>query len=134
MRNLSDDASIQEIACPVEKLDDFVARERLQVDFIKCDVEGAELMVLRGASATLDQAQPVVFLEMLRKWAAKFNYHPNDIIDYLQGKGYQCHAVLGDRLVTVPEVTEDTVATNYVFLHGRKHRALAERLVDQKPR
>jgi hypothetical protein len=58
----------------------FVAKNNAKVDFIKCDVEGAELFVYQGAKATLMQQKPIVFTEMLRKWAAKFDYHPNDII------------------------------------------------------
>lgn len=48
----------------VVPLDLVAADQRLtNVDFIKIDVEGYELEVLRGAKATLNRFKPVVFLE-----------------------------------------------------------------------
>src|SRR5262245_22539404 len=43
--------------CEVRRLDDLVSRGELPVpDFVKCDVEGAELAVFHGAGALLDRA------------------------------------------------------------------------------
>jgi Methyltransferase FkbM domain len=36
-----------------------------RVDVIKNDVEGAEMLVLRGAGRTLDQFHPVVIVELM---------------------------------------------------------------------
>lgn len=129
MRNVSGGDSVQEIVCPVDTIDGFVKREKLAVDFIKCDVEGAEFLVVKGAAELLETSKPVLFLEMLRKWAAKFNYHPNDIISFLRSKGYACYAIAGAGLVAVPVVNEETVHTNYVFLHEEKHKNLVQQLV-----
>src|SRR3546814_4841495 len=59
-------------------LDQWCANQRLQPDFIKCDVEGAELLVFRGGKNTLAQARPVVITESLRKWAKPFGYHRSE--------------------------------------------------------
>ena len=75
--NLSERTDAELITCHVERLDDFVKTSNLHVDFIKCDVEGAELFVFQGAEKTLQQDKPIVFTEMLRKWAAKFGYQPS---------------------------------------------------------
>lgn len=46
-----------------EQLDDVVEQRRIAApDFIKIDVEGAEVAVLRGASKLLNDARPVVLL------------------------------------------------------------------------
>ena len=70
-QNLSERNDAQEVVCQVKRLDDFVSMGNFQIDLIKCDVEGAELMVLQGGTETLRTQKPIVFVEMLRKWAAK---------------------------------------------------------------
>lgn len=62
---------------------------------------------------------------MLRKWSAKFNYHPNDIIQLLAGIGYRCFTAQNDKLVPFSRMDENTTETNFFFL-PHKHE-LAER-------
>lgn len=114
--NLTGAGNVDQIKCRVITLDQFVATEKLEVNFIKCDVEGAELMVFQGALATLGRCKPAVFTEMLRKWSAKFGYHPNEIIKLFSDLGYRCFTVKGDRLVECPAMDEQTRETNFFFL------------------
>lgn len=113
-------------------LDQWVDNQRIVPDFIKCDVEGAELLVFRGGRATLAKHQPIVFAELLRKWSKPFGYHPNDMIAFFAELGYQSFAVgtAGARRIT--EVTDATQETNYAFLHVEMHAEVISRLVDQK--
>ena len=57
-----DDAQPVEITVDLKPLDDVIGNEN-QVDFIKIDVEGAELEVLRGAIKTLKRCRPTVVFE-----------------------------------------------------------------------
>jgi FkbM family methyltransferase len=93
MVNVADKQNIQVFKCRVETLDSYVSRTQVKVDFIKCDVEGAELFVFKGGVNTLKKHQPVVFTEMLRKWSAKFNYHPNDIIAFFKEMNYSAYVI-----------------------------------------
>ncbi|MBN2452691.1 MAG: FkbM family methyltransferase [Candidatus Omnitrophica bacterium] len=127
-RNLYGDRKKRKIRCRVRRLDDFILRLTPRIDFIKCDVEGAELFVVRGAIETLKKARPVLFLEMLRKWSAKFGYHPNDIMGLLGGVGYGCYYAKSDRLEEIAKVDERTKATNFYFLDGKKHSKLIREL------
>lgn len=111
--NISGRKDAELVTCHVERLDDFARKNNLQIDFIKCDVEGAELFVFQGAMETLQRDRPIVFAEMLRKWSAKFNYHPNDIVNLFSSLGYQCFYVAGDLLRELKEMTEETVETNF---------------------
>ena len=114
-------ATTEILTCPVEPLDDFVDRTGILPGFIKCDVEGGEFNVFRGAEKTLDRAKPMVFTEMLRKWAARFGYHPNEIIAFFKNLGYQCFVLQDAMLHPFAEMTEETVETNFFFLHTQRH-------------
>jgi FkbM family methyltransferase len=121
--NLTGGASVAEVRCRVERLDDFVAREKVAPDFVKCDVEGAELLVFKGGLETLARHRPAILTEMLRKWSAPFGYHPNEIIELLAGIGYRCFTLREARLVAFERMDESTVETNFFFLHRERHRA-----------
>ncbi|MBV5329624.1 MAG: FkbM family methyltransferase, partial [Chlorobium sp.] len=92
------------------------------------DVEGAELFAFQGAMKTLQRDKPIVFTEMLRKWAEKFNYHPNDIITLFSSLEYRCFYADGSNLKELAEMTDDTVETNFFFLHSGKHQQLIDEL------
>jgi len=125
-RNLADDPLAGAVSCEVKRLDDFVAEAGVFPDLLKVDVEGAELFVFQGGQATLAKHHPVVFTEMLRKWAAKFEYHPDAILDLFSGQGYGCYFAEGGGLVELHRMTDDVAATNFFFLHREVHgRALA---------
>lgn len=131
LANLSDVENTQKIICNVKKLDDFVFKNGYSVDFIKCDVEGAELLVFKGGIETIKRDKPIIFTEMLRKWSAKFNYHPNEIIKLLADEGYRAFVVLENHLSEFFSMDDDTLETNFFFLHSDKHKDKIEKLVDK---
>ena len=65
---------------------------------------------------------------MLRKWSAKFGYHPNDIIEFFNKLGYQCFAIQNGNLINFDKVDEETIETNYFFLHKEKHQKIITEL------
>jgi FkbM family methyltransferase len=74
----------------VETLDNYMENKNIkQVDFMKMDVEGAELMVLRGAERFLKQFKPqkIVF-EFVEVNAAGFGYRCEEILDFLRNSNY----------------------------------------------
>ncbi len=121
IEKLADLETVTVIPCQVQKLDDFVELEGISVDFVKCDVEGAELLVFQGGISTIKMHKPIIFTEMLRKWAQKFGYHPNNIIEMLSEVGYRCFSSDNARLVEIFKIDESTIATNFYFLHKDKH-------------
>jgi FkbM family methyltransferase len=131
--NLSGRDDSQKMILQVNRLDDFIVERGGIVDFIKCDVEGAELFVFQGGLKTIMENKPIIFTEMLRKWSAKFNYHPNEIINLLAGAGYRCFVARGMKLVEVSEIDEDTAETNFFFLHSVKHSDKIDLLIDGQP-
>jgi FkbM family methyltransferase len=126
--NLTGRTDVQTVQCQVRTLDDYTAQTGIRVDFIKCDVEGAELLVFQGGAQTLARDKPVVFSEILRKWSAKFNYHPNDIFGLFAHLGYQAFTAHDQRLHRFYSMDEATLETNFFFLHADKHADSIRRL------
>jgi FkbM family methyltransferase len=130
-KNIKENAAVKKIKCQTLTLDDFVKKQRIKaLDLIKCDVEGSELYVFQGATESLKKFTPVIFTEMLRKWAAKFNYHPNEIISLLKDIGYECYCIRNNKLKRIPVITEDTRETNFIFLHSIKHKQKIRKFVN----
>lgn len=125
MVNLRGTDQTRLVSSEVKRLDDvFPTLGVDRLDFIKCDVEGAEKPVFDGGIETIREHKPIIFTEMLRKWADKFDYHPNDIIGMFAAEQYQCFTIHDGRLKSFGLVTEETVETNYLFLDPDKHAAL----------
>ncbi|HTQ35607.1 MAG TPA: FkbM family methyltransferase [Steroidobacteraceae bacterium] len=120
-------APVREIACPTTTLDSFCADRNVVPSLVKIDVEGAELMVAQGAETTLAHA-PVLMMELLRKWSREFGYHPDDVLALLAKHGYEAWAFAANgkaaKLEPCPAITEETVQTNFVFLHPQEHAAI----------
>mgnify|MGYP005758095547 FL=1 len=127
--NIQDKDDIDKIEVDMMTMDDWAKKNQIsRVDFIKCDVEGAELFVYKGGMEIIENSKPLIFSEMLRKWSAKFGYHPNDIIDLLASVGYECFVIKGDNLKKFDRVNEETIETNYFFLHPQKHAGIMSEL------
>jgi len=75
----TEDIDIATVSVPMIKLDDM---EFESVDFMKIDVEQAEMNVIKGAFNTIMKHQPVIEFENKRRE----NHH---VIEFLQGHGYQ---------------------------------------------
>lgn len=69
-------------------------KELKDVTFIKCDVEGYELYVFRGARGLLLHARPIVILEV-GGWT-KQGYSEMELFCYFQEICYVSHALLAD--------------------------------------
>lgn len=109
------------IICKFDTLDNYCKKNKVTPDFIKCDVEGAEFLVLKGGKDTLANSKPAIMIELLRKWTKCFNYHPNDVINYMNELGYNCFTATNSGLKRFEKVDENTLETNYFFLHRIKH-------------
>jgi FkbM family methyltransferase len=100
------------IEVPVTTLDRHADNEKLErIAFLKIDVEGFELGVLRGARGLL-QARRVerILLEIGDMTCATAGVAPLEILAELEGAGYQLHAIsptgeVLDRVRTFPSTT-----------------------------
>jgi FkbM family methyltransferase len=122
-KDITESPTVERIQLESMTFDEYVEKNKLaKIDFVKCDVEGAELFVFQGAMNTLKKYTPVVFTELLRKWAAKFGYHPNDIMDLFHSIGYGAYYTREGYLHPIDKIDENTVNTNFFFLHKQNHK------------
>ncbi len=71
--------------CEVVRLDDVITSN---IAFLKIDVEGAELLVLRGAQRILRESRPVILFEAANQ-THRFGYEQQTVFDFLSGFGYR---------------------------------------------
>jgi len=73
----------------VTSIDAYVSEARLHnVNFIKVDVEGAEMEVLEGGRDFLTRSKPVLHLEINPNWLRDYGTTPDDVIKFLESLGY----------------------------------------------
>ncbi len=85
------------IELPIVKLDDYVNHTKLQaVDFVKLDIEGGELPLLKGATHVLSTLRPVIMCEFAGWSTERWGYSVSDIYAYLEGYGYQWFRIARD--------------------------------------
>jgi FkbM family methyltransferase len=74
----------------IAPLDEVVAERALPLpQWVKIDVEGAELEVLDGGARVLRQARPKLFLELHGEGPQHKANHARQLLDWLQNLGYQ---------------------------------------------
>jgi len=79
------------VAVRVTTLDEFIVEHDIPgVDVMKVDVEGAELLVFRGARGLLAREDaPLILYEGYSWCTAGFHYHPVEIMWLLEAMGYE---------------------------------------------
>lgn len=103
-----------------------------RLDFMKIDVEGAELDVLKGSTQAIARFEPLIYAEVFAAWTRSFGYGPKDLFDFLGAAGYtearviQEHGVIPLRLDGDDEFPDFSVSSNTLFF-GERHRARVRR-------
>jgi len=102
----------------VATLDDCLSREGIErVDFVKMDVEGAEIEVLNGATRLLDRhPRPALMCEVQDIRTTPWGYPAKAIVDFLRQRGFQWFSLSDDdELIPVASV-ETEFDGNYIAI------------------
>lgn len=95
--------------CLSIRLDDFFGAD-IMPDFIKVDIEGAELAALRGASALIERARPVLHIEIGPPSLDAFGVRPGEIFEFLNEARYNLIDILGNPLHDIDAYSESVDA------------------------
>jgi FkbM family methyltransferase len=80
---VQDFTEVIEYRCHMASLDEVTFIQRVP-NLVKVDVEGAEILVLRGAAGWCTARRPPIWvLEVNHKTAGHFGYRPLDLVDWL---------------------------------------------------
>ncbi len=82
-RECTQQERVEELQVQTVLLDDMIPEE-VKIDFIKVDVEGAELQVFRGGARMIGRCRPVVVFEHGLGGADQFGTKPEEVFDLLQ--------------------------------------------------
>ena len=106
----------------VERLDDVLWRLQVDaVDFIKLDVEGAELSVLRGARELLrGTSRPVILAEVQEIRTQPWGYRAKEIIEFLARENYCWFAAKADGSLQPAATDLDLYDANLVALPAER--------------
>lgn len=93
------------------------------VSLLKLDIEGAELLALRGAAGTIERERPAIVCEVDADFLAGFDQRPGDVVEYLAQWGYEpnrydASAGLLERIADPARIGH----ANVVFLTGEGNR------------
>lgn len=124
--NLHPDEEAHEFRVEIRALSDIPITPR--PGLIKIDVEGSEWEVIRALEPIIDETNPSIIVELLRKWMAPFGSHPQDVVSFLLAKGYRCFGIGESCLRRLEEIDDDTVETNFLFVHPIRESKVGEEL------
>jgi len=86
---------IEEIKVELKKLDDVISPDT-KIDFVKIDVEGAELGVLQGGKELLKNNKPLVIFECGKGGSDYYGTQPKEVYEFLtQEVGLQVASLKG---------------------------------------
>ncbi len=114
-------------ACEVFPLDDF-CKDFIKLDFIKMDIEGAELSALKGAQKTIERLRPQFLIEINRKACERFGYSPDAIFEFFKVRNYQFYQVgdVAERSRWIDSFSHIEQANVFVVNEKRQHKILKD--------
>jgi FkbM family methyltransferase len=111
----------QEIVVETACLDDRLPNDLL-IDFIKIDVEGAELLVLKGGEKSILRSKPVIVFEHGKGAADVYGYGPEDCFSYISDRLKLNISTMKKWLENKPQLTKEafvrqfSTGENYYFI------------------
>ena len=90
-------------------LDDIVRDAGVsRVDAVKIDVEGAEMMVLKGAHETLDRYHPALLVELVDRQLQAMGSSANEVVQFLHAHGYTARRAFGANFEFVADTAKNS--------------------------
>jgi len=122
-------------AVPVRtgRLDSVLREHKIEtVDFVKLDVEGAELSVLKGAPELLRRKpRPIILIEVQDIRTGPWGYAAQEIVRFLSRAGFRWFQVLPDRNLAPVDESREEYDANFVAIPDERLDSLGS-MIDGK--
>ena len=122
----------RELVCDVVALDEFLP-ELPSLSFVKSDIEGADLLAMRGAARIIERHHPTIQCEINPWFLEGFGIPPHAFSEFFEARGYQMYhyeaAGQQGRLRAASIEQLGTLSThNYFFIHPSRLERFASLL------
>jgi FkbM family methyltransferase len=112
-----------------DTLDSLCLREGIdRLQFIKIDVEGAELQVLEGGKQVIADSRPVMLIEVEARHTARYQRTPDEVTAWMFDRGYTMHTW---QRGWHPTCLIDSSTRNYLFQPSHQGRPAPKRRREQ---
>jgi FkbM family methyltransferase len=99
-------------------IDDFCMENNIkQVDFIKCDTEGSETRVIKGAQDSIKKSRPFILCEVDIGEASEHKDKASEIENFLKNVSYKIFTYRDGKFILHEKITE---TSNYFFIPAEK--------------
>ncbi len=120
MAFISDTNENNTISEPVKMtaIDDFCLDNEVEwADFIKCDTEGSEIRVIKGAQNYIKRCRPVILCEIDIGAMSEYNYKVSEIEDFLKSISYKIFTYRDGKFILHDKIIK---TSNYFFIPAEK--------------
>lgn len=91
----------------VVTLDLWVKEKKIsRIDFIKIDIEGAELECFKGSVDVLKNYRPIVVMECYEQYCRRFGYCVTDVVHFMAGLDYKMYQYEESQWIAFPNEIE----------------------------
>lgn len=102
----------------VTTIDNFCTENNIiQVNFIKCDTEGSEFLVFRGAVDIIKKCRPIILSEVDALAMSRYGYQPSDLEEFFRAFAYKIFSYRNEILGSNEKIIENG---NYFFIPEEK--------------
>ena len=107
--------SVQEEIIQLKVFDDLFFSNLERLDFIKIDIEGAELPALKGMLKTITKFKPQILIEISSETIKNTNYEFEELLGFFENLNYQAYSLFRGNLVKENDL-KLTSWGNFIFI------------------
>lgn len=117
------------LTVPSDTLDNLLQNDSLSnLTLAKMDIEGAELLALKGAVSRLKQQRPQVWILEINDTVRYFGHQKQDIVDFLDSYGYNLYHYRADTNQINPITLEQQHGNNVLAIANSALEFVCDRL------
>lgn len=100
------------------RLDDYFSDNKIKIDFIKMDIQGAEILALSGMRRLLTENNPVIMMEFWPIGIKRSGGEPKECLNILRSYGYDYYFLSEDE-AGLKKIANEKLLKNYTLENKR---------------